>query len=423
MSEFPNRPAILGGTPVRTKPLGEWPIITDEEIEAVIRVLKRRKLFASMYSGIEVPAFEEEFAKAMNVKHAIAVSSGTAALDIAVAAVGVGPGDEVITTPYTFIATATCILHNCGIPIFADVDLRTRNIDPDSIRKLITERTKAIIVVHIGGHPAEMDEIMEIAEEHGLYVIEDCAQAHLAEYKGRIVGGIGHIGIFSFQESKNMTAGEGGMITTNDPELAEKCYSLREHGRLRNKPWYYHERLGWNYRMTEMQAAILRVQLRRLPRITEERRRNAEYLSKMLSELEGISPGYVAPYVKHAYHLYMIDYYPEKVGLTKEEFVRAVKAEGVPIYEGYMWPLYENALFKKLLARPRGCPFRCPYYGKEIKYHKGLCPNAEKLCYERGLWMPGHSLNVPKEELDDVYHAVVKVLKYAEEIKRKLRGS
>jgi len=416
------KPAILGGTPTRTRPLGEWPIITDEEIEAVTRVLRRRKLFASMYEGIEVPAFEEEFAKAMNVKYAIAVSSGTAALDIAIAALGIGPGDEVITTPYTFIASATCILQNCAIPVFADVDLRTRNIDPNAIRDKITDRTKAIIVVHIGGHPAAMDEIMEMAEEHDLYVIEDCAQAHLAEYKGEIVGGIGHIGIFSFQESKNMTAGEGGIITTNNPEIAEACYSLREHGRLRNRPWYYHARLGWNYRMTEMQAAILRVQLKRLPHITEERRRNARYLARLLNEVEGVNAGYVAPYVKHAYHLFMIDYFPEIVGMSKMGFVQAVKAEGIPLQEGYAWPVYENDIFKNLRARPRDCPYTCPYYGREVKYEKGLCPNTEKLCYERGLWMPGFSLNVPEKELDDVLVALEKVLSYKDEIAKELNS-
>ena len=263
--------ALLGGEPVRRRPLGRWPLITDEEIEAVKRVLRRGKLCATMYGSEEVAKFEEEFAAAIGVKRAVAVSSGTAALDVVLRAVGVKLGDEVITTPYTFIATATSILHNHGVPVFADVEARTRNIDPGEIEKKVTERTKAIVVVHFAGHPAEMDEIMEIAERHGLYVIEDAAHAHLAEYKGRKVGGIGHAAIFSFQESKNMTAGEGGIITTNDEELAERCISLREHGRRRDKPWYYHEMLGWNYRMTEMQAAILRVQLRRLPRITEER--------------------------------------------------------------------------------------------------------------------------------------------------------
>lgn len=416
-----NKPAILGGKPVRNKPLGKWPIITDEEIEAVKRVLKRGKLFASMYNAVEVPEFEQEFAKAVNVKHAIAVSSGTAALDIAVAALDIGPGDEVITTPYTFIASATCVLHNCAIPVFADVDLKTRNISPEAIEKLVTPRTKAIIVVHLGGHPAEMNEIERIAEEYGLYVVEDCAQAHLAEYKGKLVGGIGDIGIFSFQESKNMMSGEGGIITTNDDDLAEKCVSLREHGRTRTGAWYYHRRLGWNYRMTEMQAAILKVQLKRLPRITEERRRNALYLSSLLKEAEGVKPGYVLPYVKHAYHLYLVDYLPEEVGLTKEQFVKAVQAEGIPLTGGYMWPIYENDVFKKFSARPRGCPYTCPFHGVNIRYPRGLCPNAEKLCYETGLWLPGYSLNVAKEELEDVRQAIEKVVANSKEIAKALR--
>jgi len=175
------RLALLGGEPVRRSSIGKWPIITSEEEQAVIRVLRRGRLFASMYGGEEVPKFEEEFAAMVGAKYSVAVSSGTAALDIALRAVGVSLGDEVITTPYTFIATATSILHNHGVPVFADVEPRTRNIDPREIEKLVSERTKAIVVVHIAGHPAEMDEVMEVAERHGLYVIEDAAQAHLAE--------------------------------------------------------------------------------------------------------------------------------------------------------------------------------------------------------------------------------------------------
>jgi len=244
--------AVFGGKPIRGKPLGKWPMIGDEEKKVVIKVLESGKLFASMYSGDQVPKFEEEFASVMGVDHAVAVSSGSAALDIVLRTIGIDVGDEVITTPYTFIATATSIFHNDGIPVFADVDIRTRNIDPSEIKEKITDKTKAIIVVHLAGQPVEMDEIMEIAAKHNLYVIEDCAQAHLAEYKGKKVGGIGDVAIFSFQESKNMTAGEGRMITTNNEKIAEMACSLREHGRKRDKPWYYHEYLGWNYRMTEI---------------------------------------------------------------------------------------------------------------------------------------------------------------------------
>ena len=409
-----DKPAILGGKPVREKPLGKWPIIGLEEAEAVLRVLKRGKLFASMYEGYEVPAFEEEFAKAVNAEYAVAVSSGTAALDIVLKAIGIGLGDEVITTPYTFIATATSIVHNHAIPVFADIDPKTRNLDPEKVREKITDKTKAIIVVHLAGHPAEMDEFRKIAEEYDLYIIEDAAQAHLAEYKGRKVGTLGHAAIFSFQQSKNMTAGEGGIITTNDPYIAERCMSLREHGRRKDMPWYYHQELGWNYRMTELQAAILREQLKRLPKITEERRRNAEYLRKILEEFkEYLQPGYVAPYVKHAYHLFLVDYYPEKTGLSKEVFVKAVSAEGIPLTGGYMWPVYQNPVFRENIPR---CPFKCPVIGRKIEYPNGLCPIAEEFCSKRGLWLPGHVLNVYREELDDIAYAINKVLKYSKEI-------
>ena len=411
-------PAILGGKPVRTEPLSQWPIITDEEIEAVTRVLRRRKLFASMYSGEEVPKFEEEFSRAHGVKRTVAVSSGSAALDIILRAIGVNIGDEVITTPYTFVATATCILHNHAIPVFADVDPRTRNIDPEDVRRKITEKTKAIIAVHIGGVPAEMDELMEIAEEKGIYVIEDAAQAHLAEYKGRKVGGLGHAAIFSFQESKNMTAGEGGAITTNDEELAEKCVSLREHGRRRDKPWYYHETLGWNYRITEMQAAILRVQLKRLPKITEERRRNAALLDKLLSEIEYIKPAYVPPYVKSADHLHLLDYMPEKLGLTKKQLEEAAMAEGIPLTGGYYWPIYENPLFSDPEKRPK-CPFKV--LGIDVSYGRGLCPVAEKLCYETGMWLPGSALNTDPSNLEDIVKALEKIWKYRDKIAEKFK--
>ena len=414
------KPAILGGSPVRSKPLGEWPIITEEEINAVEKVLRRRKLFASMYSGIEVPKFEEEFSKTMKVKRTVAVSSGTAALEIVLRAIGIRLGDEVITTPYSFIATATSILTNHAIPVFADIDPRTRNIDPTQVKRKITKHTKAIIVVHIGGTPAEMDEIMEIAEEHDLYVIEDAAQAHLAEYKGRLVGGIGHAAIFSFQESKNMMSGEGGAITTNNEELAERCIALREHGRRRDKPWYYHEELGWNYRMTEMQAAILRVQLRRLPEITRQRRENARYLDKLLQEVDYVKPTYIPPYVKSAYHLYLIDYIPEKLGLTKHQLSKAMNAEGIPLSVGYFWPLYENPVFSDPSKRPE-CPFKV--IKREVDYPKGLCPIAEKICYETGMWLPGYVLNTSRRDLEDVLVAFKKISEYRDELRRYFRSN
>ena len=406
--------AIKGGKPIRTKPFHKWPIYGEEEEKALLEVL-RSGLWG--IGGKKNEEFAEEFAKYQGAKYGVTCANGTVAIEISLRALNIGFGDEVIIPAYTFMATAQAVLYVNAFPKFVDIDPDTYTMDPREVEKAITSKTKAIIPVHIGGAPANMDEIMEIAERHNLYVIEDAAQAHLAEYKGKIVGGIGDLGIFSFQESKNMTAGEGGIITTNNEELAEKCYSLREHGRLRDKPWYFHNILGWNYRMTEIQAAILREQLKKLPKITEERRRNAEYLTSILKEVDGISPGYTAPYVKHAYHLYLIDYYPDKVGLSKELFIKAVNAEGVPLSGGYMWPAYTNPVFSNPKNMPI-CPYKCPLIGREIKYFKGMCPNAEKLCYETGLWLPGHVLNTNRDELIDIKKAIEKVINNAEKISR-----
>jgi len=406
--------AILGGEPYRKTPFPAWPIIGEEELATVTEVLRRGKL--SSEGGEEVPKLEEEFAKAMGVDYAVAVTSGTAALDVAVAALGIGPGDEVVTPAYSFISSATCILQSCGLPVFADVELETRCIAPDSLRGAITDRTKAVIPVHFAGHPADMDAVMELAERRGLRVIEDCAQAHLAELHGRKVGSIGDLGCFSFYQSKNMAAGEGGMITTNDRALAEACDSLRRHGRMRDKPWYAHYRLGWNYRMPELIAAVCRAQLRRLPAITEQRRRGAEYLSRRLEGLEGVKPPVAAWDVKHVYHLYCLSYEPWKVGVSKDRFVKALAAEGIPITEGYVTPLYENPIFQDREARGRTCAFSCSHVGRRVEYPKGLCPNAERLCYEAGPWLRGSILHAAEKDLDGVPGALQRVLENAEKI-------
>ncbi|MEM2904219.1 MAG: DegT/DnrJ/EryC1/StrS family aminotransferase [Candidatus Bathyarchaeia archaeon] len=406
--------AILGGEPYRKASFPPWPILGEEEVKAVTEVLSRGQL--SSEGGVEVPRLEEEFAKAIGADYAVAVASGTAALDVAVAALGIGPGDEVVTPAYSFISSATCILQSCGLPIFADVDLETRCMTPDTLQAALTDNSKAVIPVHFAGQPADMDGITEIAQRRGLRVVEDAAQAHLAEFKGRRVGSIGDLGCFSFYQSKNMAAGEGGIITTNDKALAELCDSLRRHGRMRGKPWYAHYRLGWNYRMPELTAAICRVQLKRLPTVTEQRRRGAEYLSKKLQGLEGVKPPTVASNVKHVFHLYCLSYDPHEVGVSKTRFVKALAAEGIPITEGYVTPLYENPIFQDREARGKTCIFTCSHLGRTIEYPRGLCPNAERLCYEIGPWLRGSVLNASERDLDDVVGAIEKVLGNAAKI-------
>jgi dTDP-4-amino-4,6-dideoxygalactose transaminase len=352
------------------------PLIGEEEINAVIEVLKSRKL--SQLVGNKVKEFEEAFAKYHNVKHAIAVCNGTAALHVALASIGVGPGDEVITVPFTFVSSATAILHQNGVPIFADIDPRTFNIDPESVKERITKRTKAIIPVHLLGQPAEMDDIMKIAEEHDLKVVEDCAQAAGAEYKGKKVGSIGDVGCFSFYQTKNVTTGEGGMVITNDDEIAKRAKMLRMHGEI---GWYRYEFLGWNYRMTEINAAIGIEQLKKLDKFNEKRIENAKYYTEHLKNVKYLILPYAAPYVKHVFHVYNIRL---ANGLQKyrDEFFGKLKNAGVPIWLVYPGAFYTDPLFQEFKAYGSGCPFECPLYRRKrgkVQYQEGLCPNAEEV--------------------------------------------
>lgn len=418
--------AILGGSPVRDlkrKPYPQYPKITQEEIEAVVQVLKEGHI--SSLRGSKVKEFEKAFANYIGVKHAIATSSGTTALHVAVAACGIGPGDEVIVPAYTFTSTATAVLMQCAIPIFADIDLETYTIDPEDIKRKITERTKAIIVVHLFGCPAKMDEILEIAQEHNLYVIEDCAQAIGAEYKGKKVGSLGDIACFSFYESKNMMTGEGGMITTNNDELAEIASMLRNHAEIRGLKEYLKKKpitqvtnmLGYNYRMTELQAAIGLVQLKKLDKMNEKRNKLAKILTEELQEIDFIKTPIVPDYAYHVFHLYCLKYYEEKTGVNRDLFFEALKAEGALVSKGYTEPLYLNPLYQYKLARKHGCPFTCPYYKGKVEYSKGICSNAEELAFKRAIWVGIHS-ELSEQDIQDIATAFKKVAQNLHELKQ-----
>jgi dTDP-4-amino-4,6-dideoxygalactose transaminase len=275
------------------------PIIDKEDIEAVVEALKEKRLSQGEY----VEEFEKEFAQYTGTKEAIALSSGTAALHVGLAAMGIKNGDEVITTPFTFAATANVIVSLGAKPVFADIDLETFNINPTEIKKKITKRTKAIIPVHYAGQCADMDEIMEIAEEHGIFVLEDAAEAHGALYKGRKAGSLAHAAAFSFYPNKNMTTGEGGMLTTNNEELAEKARILANHGQDSR---YHHIEIGWNYKMPDFVAALGRVQLKRLDCCIDKKNRIAEYYTKHLKDFDGIYPPVTKHYNKHTFMMYPI---------------------------------------------------------------------------------------------------------------------
>ncbi|HID56623.1 TPA: DegT/DnrJ/EryC1/StrS family aminotransferase [Candidatus Poribacteria bacterium] len=402
--------AINGGTPVRTKPFPGWPL----KDEAVLQALK--EVWESGVWGIggdKVPEFEREFARYVGAQYGVAVTSGTVALQLAVRAAGIGAGDEVIVPPYTFIATASSVIAANAIPVFADIDPDTFNIDPSSIEAAITERTKGVIPVHIGGCPADMDAINEIARKHGLTVIEDCAQAHGAEWKGERVGSIGDMGCFSFQSSKNLPAGEGGMITTNDKKLEEKVWSIHNCGRRKEGAWYEHNLMGGNYRMTEWQAAVLLAQLPKLDEQTEIRNRNSLYLAEKLSQIEGIKPQKRDERVtRHGCHLFIFKFDSELFNLPRERFIAALRAEGIPCSSGYN-PLYRERMFQSDIRR---CPLGCPYYGKEMDYSKIYLPVVEKVCRDV-IWIFQSLLLGSKEDMDDIIGAVEKVVDNIDELK------
>lgn len=399
-----SRLAIDGGEKTRTKPFPRWPVWDEREMNALKEVLE------SGSWGIgnsKVSEFEDKFAARVGTKYGISVTSGTVALQIALKAADIGPGDEVIVPPYTFMATATAVLMSNAIPIFADIDPETYNIDPDAIEKAITDRTKAIIPVHIAGCPADMDRIMEIAKKHKLIVIEDCAQAHEAEWKGQKIGSIGDMGCFSFQSSKNLCAGEGGIITTNNQDLGDRCWSFHNCGRIRSGAWYEHHVVGSNYRMTGWQAAILLAQMERLEEQTEIRNSNALYLSEKLWEIDGIKPAKRDERVtKHAYHLYVIRYDSKKFGgQPRSKFLQALSAEGIPCSSGYN-PLYKHDLFKSPIQK---CPLSCGYYKGKIDYSKVYCPVTERVCDEECIWLMQNMLLGDKSDMDDIVKAIKKI--------------
>jgi dTDP-4-amino-4,6-dideoxygalactose transaminase len=347
--------AIDGGTPVRTEPFPAWPVFDEREEQAVLTALRSGAWGEN--NGTRVVEFGKAFAAFQGAKHAVCVPNGTIALELALQTLGIGPGDEVITTPYTFIATSASILTLGARPIFVDIDPETYNLDPDKIEASITPRTKAILPVHLGGQPADMDAIRDVAQRHGLKVIEDACQAWGSQWQGQGVGAIGDLGAFSFQSSKNITSGEGGIVLTNDDELYERAWSLHNVGRVRDGAWYQHELLGRNLRMPELAAAILLVQLERLPEHMAIRDTNAGYLTAALTEeVPGITPIATDPRVtRESHHLYQMRYDQHAFGgRSRDEFLTALQAEGItPTSAGYV-PLHQSPAIQRTLTERFG---------------------------------------------------------------------
>ncbi|MFN3805363.1 MAG: DegT/DnrJ/EryC1/StrS family aminotransferase [Pyrobaculum sp.] len=397
--------AIEGGRPVRERPIVARPLVySDEVAQTIIEVLKSGVLTAQ--HGRWVKAFEEELAKFLGVRHVLAVSNGTTALHTALKAVGVGPGDEVVTTPFTFAASATAVLHANAVPIFADIDRETLNLDPASVEEVITERTRAVVVVHLAGMPAEMDEFKKLADSHGVKIIEDVAQALGAEYRGRKAGALGHMATFSLYATKHITSGEGGAVATDITAYAEGAKLIRSHGEVGK---YSYEVLGYNYRMSEIQGVLAYYQLRQLPEMQRQRERYVETLLKELAGLDGdlLTTPKPRPYVKHSWHLVQILLAVEKLRKPRDYVVEALRAEGIGnVFVAYPTPLYKTPLFQKQEGHGLGCPWSCPYYKKKVEYRP--LPNAEWAA-ERVislLVMP----NLTEQDAVDTAEAIKKVL-------------
>lgn len=394
--------AINGGSPTlpADDQFPEWPTFDHAEETALLDVLRSRKWGST--SGDVVTTFEREFADYHRAVHGSCVSNGTLAIAAALRAAGVGIGDEVVAPPYTFIATAAAALFVGAVPVFADVDPRTHLLDPEAADAAITERTRAVIPVHLAGRPADMDAFIALGARRGVTIIEDAAQAHGAAYRGHPVGAIGDMGTFSFQSSKNMSAGEGGAVLTNDERLADAMYSLVNVGRIRGGGWYQHAAVGYNLRLTEFQAAILRAQLSRHPAQQETRERNARLLTALLAKLSGVELAPEDPAVTaHGRHLFLMRFPALAEPGRRDAAVSALMAEGVVGASGGYVPLHRNAALvtaAMAIADRLGQPYPQPD-----------CPNADAVSKDT-IWLAQTSLLGTEKQTRGIATAITKVL-------------
>lgn len=375
--------AIFGGEKAKKTQFGSGNRFGKEELEQLKEALEQQTLF--YWYGNKVKTMMEKFAKMYGVGYCVATSSGTAALHVALGTLGVTAGDEVITSPITDMGSIIGILFQNAIPVFADLDPHTYNMDPKSIEAKITDKTKAILVVHLAGNAADMDPIMEIARKHNVKVIEDCAQSYMSYYKGRLVGTIGDIGCFSLNDFKHISAGDGGMCIMNNKDYYLKAFRFadKNYNRLPDQTHASRdvEFLAPNYRMSELQGAVAIAQLDKLEALCEKRNIYGEAITKGISGLPGIYPPKIMDGCKSSYWFYMFRVNEKEAGVSRRDFCKALVAEGVPCEEGYIPTcVYEYDMFKyKNAYLGTHCPFDCQYYGKKIEYPKGLCPTAEDI--------------------------------------------
>jgi len=408
--------ALKGGSPTRLAAFPKWPVFGYEEERELLEVFRGGK----WWYGEKVKRFEEAFARFHDARYGVTCCNGTVALELALRALGIAAGDEVLVPAYTFIATATTVLTANAKPVFVDVEENTFNMDLNHAESLITDRTRAMIIVHFAGLPMDMDRVAAFAEKHHLRVIEDAAHAWGSQWKGKGVGALAAMGTFSFQMSKNITAGEGGIVISNDKDYADLVRSYSNCGRVVGGEWYDHINVGGNYRITEFQAAILLCQLARLESQILKRERNAAYLNERLSQIPGIRLSQQDPRVtRRSHHLYMFRYLQEEFGnIGRGQFLEALNAEGIPAIAGYLTPVYGNRCFQKLTRVPglERCPEECPCNGAFVDYKSVHCPVAERLCGEEAVWLPHYVLLGEQSDMDSIAQAIEKVYTHRNEL-------
>jgi len=403
--------AIKGGQPTKTKPFPPWPQYDEREMDALRDVLESRAWWST--AGTQTTLFEQEFAAFHNAKYGVAMTNGTHAIEAVMLAQGIGPGDEVIVPDFTFIATASAVLSVGALPVLVDVERDTYNIDPSLVEAAITPRTKAIIAVHMGGHSADLDRLTEIADHHQLALFEDSSHAHASEWRGKRIGAVGLAGTFSFQASKTMTGGEGGIVLTNDADFERKLRSVQDCGRLPGHHFYEHFNYGSNYRLSEWQGAVLRVQLTRLDEQTKLRDTNARYLNEHLAKINGITPQIQdMRATRNGHYLYIFHYDSAAFGgASPARFIEALAAEGIPNQATYP-PLHALEVFHGGGYRERLAPEQNE--DNNALRHGPFVNSVRAL--EESICLPQYTLLGDEADMDEIVAAVQKIQQNAAEL-------
>jgi dTDP-4-amino-4,6-dideoxygalactose transaminase len=409
------KPALLGGPKIRSEKFPSWPISGQLEEHALIETLRSGRWYRG--NGQQTKKFEEAYQKLTGARYCLATANGTSALYVSLNALGIEPGDEVIVPPYTFIATINVVLRQYALPVFVDTDINTFQIDAKKIEAAISPRTKAIMPVHLGGSACDLDTVLSVSRKHGVPVIEDACQAHLAEWRGRKVGTYGKAGCFSFQASKNLTSGEGGAVLTDDEELYERCYTFHNNGSGLKPPAhnFAYSGTGDNRRMMEMEAALLLQQMTRLEEQSKRRTANALYLTSLLKEIPGIIPAQMHDgCTRNAYHLYMLRYQKaEFADLPRATFLKALAAEGIPASRGYS-PLNKEPFLQTAL-KSRSYQKLFPEDVLRNWNERNECPANNQLC-EEAVWFTQNMFLGTKSDMDQIAEAIRKIKKYAGEL-------